>query len=213
MPRFGLLQLLTFFTVAAIILAAGGPSVSGWTSVITRVSYAIIGAIAISTASFCLNERKRGASFPTQPGHWLLVSAAIVSLMGLAFVLMLRSIVGFETDLSSGTWTSSPGPGYRLLLAWIATSIFVNVCLGIYFGRKQSERRWRWTFYTAGVGHMLMFLGELAALPVLAGALLIDRRLKLQRDLYHWCGIAVHVAQVLTTAFPTVASIVERILV
>jgi hypothetical protein len=211
-PRFGLLQLFTFITAAAILLAAGGPSASGWTSVVTRLSYAITGAIAVTAASFCLDQRKHGTTILTQPGHWLLVQVAIVSLMGLAFVLILRAVVGFDTDLNSGDWTSSPGPGYRLLVAWIAISIFVNACLGVYFGRKQTERRWRWTFYTAGFGHLLMFLGELAALPVLAGALLMDRRHKLQRDLYHWCGIAVHVAHVLTTAFPTIATIVEQLI-
>src|SRR4029077_19420557 len=99
--KFRLLHLLVLIAVVAVLLAVNdlhsAPSQGTREQELfrvlflgSRILFLLLSAIAITVAGFALYRRQLGSPFLTQPGHWLLLGNAILSLVGCVSSLAMR---------------------------------------------------------------------------------------------------------------------------
>ncbi|MGE3240585.1 MAG: hypothetical protein AB7G28_02055 [Pirellulales bacterium] len=173
----------------------------------------ILTAAALTAAGLGLYGRRHGQRFLDQPGHWLVLEMAIAAAGATVIQLAFRLLVG-SADV--GTFTSpSPksstqtSPAFALLIGFGLLSLLCLIAiiiLNVLFGRKQSERRWRWIFYLKALSPFLWIPGMAILLICLVRAVRVDRRENVTRDAAHYCGIILLFLSTLLLLASTVLS-------
>jgi hypothetical protein len=176
----------------------------------TGVIVAIIHAIAITFVLFSVAWRRQGVWTYTQPGHWLFVSIATTSALGVFFALGNHLI----RWLFDGWLPTVPSSG-RGFLWWylLNPENIVIVALNVYIGGKRiTDQRWARIFYWKAVATIVPVFGDLAILHLMQLVGREERRAHVERDAAHRCGFWIqYVASGLTVliAFAFLAAFVS----
>jgi hypothetical protein len=82
-----------------------------------------------------------------------------------------------------------------------------QIALNIFFGRKQTERRWKWLFYFKALSPFLWVLGQFLCLVWLIRTIVRDRRDGVARDSIHRMGVALELAYHVVTIALTLSTV------
>lgn len=221
-PRFRLSQLLVLFTLIAVFLAISGrpvkfPNQTPWLWEYVQIGWifvsSVLNSFAITIAGYCFYDRSQDAKFLRQPGHWLLVSIAILA------VLSAIQTVGYRVFWTNGGFeiysstpapapTTSPSPTPMILFGAMSVAFLgFQIAPNIFFGRKQTERRWKWLFYFKALSPFLWVLGQFLCLVWLIRTIVRDRRDGVARDSIHRMGVALELAYHVVTIALTLSTV------
>jgi hypothetical protein len=207
LPPLRLHHLFSLTAVVAVMLGINGPQQaaqmnvqspfpSGWQSVIVAsgVVYTVMLATAITIVAYGIAWRRHGIRFFHQPGHWLLVIIAVMS--------VLMSLAGLIYRVADSVWgiTRSMSTDINWNLIWIfngtmLVGVIASIALHIYIAiKKCEESRWRWVFAVKAVAVIIRVLGDLIVVLLLLRAARVDRRTQTPRDFLHWYGVWLQIA-------------------
>jgi len=218
--RITIALLMLWTTLSAVLLAIDRATGDYWNgrlglfSQIVALFYVpLIGAGATAVALMLWRFANDGPSFPSQPGHWLLVIYGITS----SGVVFLRTFILSNLNmLGLGSW-----PYVGLAVGTLLVAAGLN-----YLAMRKFTGRWRVSFAVGSTGAAIMVLsylpviadfrwslwayrlefciGWLVALTVVA-AVLGDWRAGTKRDGLHAVGVFVKITGLLlSTAIPHV---------
>ena len=168
------------------------------------------GAAVASLLLFAWDRFTGEKSFPTQPGHWLLLVQGVGFVASIAVMLLIR-IPNDTKEYREVTWFISLRQIFQL------TPIMLVALCSLVFIR---QKRWRWMFslMTAGyvlaagfyagrlffghaelyqVGTSFLWILQTMSIFALIVAVIGDRHDRLPRDFLHTTGIIVRLAVVL----------------
>jgi hypothetical protein len=180
--------LLTFYELRPMAAAFGEGSFPRWLSFVligTGVLYTLLHALAITFVSFAVAWHRKSIWTFSQPGHWLLISIAMATAIGLLFAL-IRALVQWFFGVGSSTEGTTRSV---LFFMFTAPENLATVAINIYIGRKQlPDRQWARIFYWKAVATLLPFIGDLGVLHLMQLTARSERRAHVPRDAAHRCG-------------------------
>lgn len=212
--QFRLSQLLVLISLIAVFLAIGGRPLQlsdqltfplfEYIHVASTVVFAILNAAAITAAGYHYFDRRRDKLWQ-QPGHWLVLSIAVLAIFSLVQSCALR-LLWSSGDFDMG-WTTQPplsadSPSFAraiLLIVLSIASLGFQIAFNIYIGRQQTERRWASVFYLNALSPFLWMLGPIVCLFWLIRVTVLDRRDGHARDSLHRFGIGLELAYYVAT--------------
>lgn len=204
-PQLRLHHLFVLTAVMAVLLAINGPQQQYSSpayqpsSLLLTITFGlavvntILSATALTALGYGTAGNRRGLRFFDQPGHWLLAELSLTALLYIVPTVGYRWIGrAMQANPADPSMVISLVlSGYMLLFIVIG-----RMAVNFYIGKTICvERRWRYVFYAKAAATILMGLGALIVIPITLSAARIDRREKVPRDSYHWCGVVLQVAE------------------
>ncbi len=199
-PQLRLHHFFALTAVAAALLALNGPQQDDWGGGVFEPSrliktimstcgilYVILAAVAITAVAYGIAWQRSGIDFFNQPGHWLLVEIAVMTLFGMLPMIAFR---GFYANRTPGDIEFSMLTMMFMSVSFLVVLIAIPFVLNIYIGRKKcTDKRWTRVFYAKAIAKVLFGIGELLIAAAVLVAVRRDRRERSFRDASHWCGV------------------------
>ncbi|MEN6452518.1 MAG: hypothetical protein ABFC96_18670 [Thermoguttaceae bacterium] len=235
-PQFGIIHLLGWMTVTAVVLktelaisvdqSSNGSAVLAVATKVWMILTAIVSSCEFVAASVLVRAKWRARQRPLQPGHWLVLLGAIGSVLGISLFVMLRLVFGERwqgTRAAIGIWMAAGivisalfALGYLLAAVSLRDRQFWKIALAVVgvISISQTLCRLVWflpaqTLFQYGWQIAIFRLANyLPSCTVLAliAAVIVDLPHRRQRDWVHWVGLLTLIAGATVTVAGTLLS-------